>query len=111
MSNKCRKLYIAGKISGDNDYRAKFNQAKNKLKKLGYIVLNPAELPEGMKPADYMEICFSMIRCADVIAFLPDWKESSGATLEHAYCAYIGKKIMYQERGKRWSSRKLQSWP
>lgn len=39
MSKTCQKIYIAGKISGDNDYRAKFNQAKNKLKKLGYIVL------------------------------------------------------------------------
>lgn len=48
-----------------------------------------------MKPADYMEICFSMIRCADVVAFLPDWEESRGATLEHAYCAYIGKTIIY----------------
>ena len=62
MSKTCQKIYIAGKISGDNDYRAKFNQAKNKLKKLGYIVLNPAELPEGMKPADYMDICFSIAR-------------------------------------------------
>lgn len=95
MSNTCQKFYIAGKISGDNDYRAKFNQAKNKLEELEYIVLNPEELPEGLKPADYMEICFSMIRCADVVAFLPDWEESRGATLEHAYCAYIGKTIIY----------------
>ena len=95
INNTYQKIYIAGKISGDNDYRAKFNQAKNNLKKLGYIVLNPAELPEGMKPADYMEICFSMIRCADVVAFLTDWEESREATLEHAYCAYIGKTIIY----------------
>lgn len=66
------------------------------LESEGEIVLNPAELPEGMAPADYMRICFSMIDSADAIYMLHGWKESSGANLEHAYAAYIGKKIYYE---------------
>ena len=55
------------------------------------IVLNPAELPEGMEAADYMRICMAMIDVADAVVFLPDAKDSAGARLEKAYCEYVGK--------------------
>lgn len=58
-------------------------------------ILHPAELPDGLTPEDYMAICFSMIHCADAAAFLPDWAESRGASLEHGYCLYIGKPVWY----------------
>lgn len=35
------KIYIAGKITGDPDYKTKFNTAAEAYKKKGYIVLNP----------------------------------------------------------------------
>ena len=89
------KVYIAGKITGDPDYQSKFRKARKYLMAMGNIVLTPAVLPEGMAPADYMKICFAMIDVADVVAFLPDWKDSSGAKLEMQYCNYIGKIIMY----------------
>lgn len=89
------KVYLAGKISGDTGYYGKFRRAEEKLKGDGHIVLNPAELPEGLTPEDYMAICFSMIHRADVAAFLPDWTESRGATLEHEHCRYIGKPVWY----------------
>lgn len=85
------KVYIAGKITGDPGYRKKFLKAEMQLYQRGYIVLNPAELPEGMAPADYMRICFAMIDVADAVVFLTDAAESAGARLEMAYCEYIGK--------------------
>ena len=85
------KVYIAGKITGDPGYQDKFLKAKLQLHQRGYIVLNPAELPEGMSPADYMRICFAMIDVADAVVFLPDAAESAGARLEMAYCEYVGK--------------------
>ena len=93
------KVYIAGKITGDPDYKTRFVQAAKKLEKLLGPVLNPAQLPAGLSAADYTRICFSMIDSADVAAFLPSWAESRGAALEHAYCAYIGKEILYLEEG------------
>ena len=54
-------------------------------------MLNPAELPEGMEPKDYMRICFAMIDVADAVVFLPDAAESACARLEMAYCEYIEK--------------------
>lgn len=91
------KLYIAGKITGDSKYKEKFAAAENFYINKGYAVLTPAVLPEGMQPADYMRICFAMIDTADVVAFLPDFKQSAGADVEHAYCCYIDKNIRYLE--------------
>lgn len=89
------KIYIAGKITGDKDYRRKFNEAALKYSKNGEnVVLNPSILPDGMFPEDYMKICLAMIDCADVVVFLSDWTESKGAMVEFEYCNYIGKKII-----------------
>lgn len=87
------KIYIAGKISGDSGYYEKFEQAQNELGAQGHIVLNPAELPEGLSKAEYMRICFAMIDCAEVVCLLSDWEQSDGAKLERQYCEYIGKRI------------------
>lgn len=91
------KVYIAGKITGDSTYRDKFQRAQNALESEGFIVLNPAELPEGLLSSDYMRICFSMMECADVVAFLPDYSQSRGARLEFDWCQYTGKQTMFLE--------------
>lgn len=89
------KVYIAGKITGDPDYRAKFKRAEDRLKEEGYTVINPAVLPAGLDPADYGRICFAMLDSADAVAFLGDFGESQGAKLEFEYCKYAKKKIIH----------------
>ena len=89
------KVYIAGKITGDPGYRDKFAEAEIQLGWQGNTVLNPAELPEGMTPADYMRICLAMIDVADLVVFLPDAKDSAGARLKKAYCEYVGKEMEF----------------
>lgn len=91
------KVYIAGKITGDPDYKRKFLLAHMEQKNEGHIVLNPAHLPEGMRSADYMRICFAMIDSADLVIFLPDWETSAGARIEHEYCRYTGKRMKMLE--------------
>ena len=90
-----KKIYIAGKITDDKNYQKKFNKAEEKYKKKGYIVLNPAWMPQGMRAEDYMRICFSMIDTADVVVFLKDFRDSEGAKLELSYCIYTGKGVMF----------------
>ena len=42
------KVYISGKITGNENYREEFAKAQAELEKDGHIVLNPAVLPVGM---------------------------------------------------------------
>lgn len=91
------KVYIAGKITGCKGYKAKFSAAAKKLTDKGHSVLNPAALPEGMRPGDYMQLCTQMLFAADAVAFLPDWEHSRGARIEYELSLYIGKLIMLLE--------------
>ena len=88
------KIYLAGKISGDENYRDKFRKQEERLQGEGHIVLNPASLPEGMRSEEYMRICAAMMSVSDCVAFLPDWEESHGAQVEYAWCKYVGKPMM-----------------
>ena len=94
-----KKIYNAGKITGDKGYREKFAAVEAALWAQGFTVINPAVLPEGMRPADYMRICFAMVDIADEVIFLPDWQESQGANLEMALCQYIKKPIAFLPKG------------
>lgn len=59
------KVYLAGKITGDPNYREKFAAAAKKLEeRAGVTVISPAVTPEGLKKADYMRICFAMLESA-----------------------------------------------
>lgn len=89
-----KKTYIAGKITGDLNYKEKFKKVQYILEAKGYIVLNPAELPEGMEYEDYMEICFAMIRQVDEVHFLEDWRDSKGAIREWNYAKAYKKKVV-----------------
>lgn len=75
-------VYIAGKINGDPEYMNKFSIAEHHLRGLGYVILNPAALPEGMGYEAYMRIGFAMIDEAHAIFMLPDYRDSPGAMRE-----------------------------
>lgn len=89
------KIYISGKITGDRRYKAKFREVEKKLAAAGHIVLNPATAPEGLRPVDYMRLCFAMMEAADVVLFMQDYQDSRGAMLEWAWCQYVGKQTCF----------------
>lgn len=94
------KVYLAGKITGDPNYREKFAAVAKKLEeRAGVTVISPAVTPEGLKKADYMRICFAMLESADTAVFLPDWEDSPGAQLEKHWCEYVGKKMVFLMEG------------
>ena len=95
------KIYIAGRIAGEPAYKELFAAEADRQRAAGHVVLNPAELPVGMSPADYMRICLAMIDAADKVVLLPNYQQSPGARLEREYCQYTGKPVecLEQEEG------------
>ena len=78
------KIYVAGKITGDPDYKQKFNEAEKALAKLGHSVMNPASLgdyPE-FSYKDYLFISQAMQMKCSAVLFLHDWADSNGAMQE-----------------------------
>lgn len=107
-------VYVAGGITGVEDYKARFAAAKRMLLRRGEdreisteyyygtpradAVLSPAELPEDWPGNVYMDVCLAMIRAADLVVFLPGWEQSRGASLEMQYCRYQGKPVYMIEQ-------------
>lgn len=92
-----KKVYLAGKITGYDDYLETFQKYENKLQANGFIVLNPAKMSQAIPNLgyeDYMQICFSMIDVADKVAFMPNWKDSDGAKREMDYATKNQKSII-----------------
>lgn len=79
------KIYIAGKITGDPYYKAKFARAAADIADAGHTPISPAMQPEGMSNADYMRVSFAQLDSADAVAFLPDWEDSKGARIETSW--------------------------
>ena len=79
------KLYIAGPMSGCEDYNyPAFMAAQKVLEALGYEVENPASggQVEGWKWTDYMRRGIAQLVTCDGVAMLPGWRESRGARIE-----------------------------
>lgn len=96
MWGEILKIYIAGKITGDLNYKEKFKQAEDRLEAEGFKVMNPAVLPEGFTFAEYMNICKSMIDVCNIVYFLNDWTNSQGAIKEMGYAIAMGKELLFQ---------------
>ena len=85
------KVYIAGKITGNPDYKQQFAEAERHLRAQGHTTMNPAVLPDGFEHHEYMKICFAMIDVCDAVYLQINWQGSRGATLERNYALGTGK--------------------
>lgn len=91
-------VYLAGRITGREDtYREEFKRWARRERACRRVVLNPAELPEGMPYESYMPICMAMIQAADRVLVLPGSEGSRGVAAEVAFARCIGKPVEYAE--------------
>ena len=91
-------VYLSGKISGDENYREKFNKVEEKLLDLGYTVLNPVWIKANLSYEQYMRIDLAMLNEADAICMLNDYFESKGAMCELQLAETLGKYVMYENK-------------
>lgn len=76
------KVYIAGPITGNKQYREQFEAIAFALESAGHIAMNPAILPEGFEHHEYMNICREMVKCCEAVVVLEGWTKSTGALME-----------------------------
>jgi hypothetical protein len=90
-SNKKMKLYISGKITGDNDYRRKFIFAGIDLCAAGYNAVNPVlYVKPGTDWNAAMRTALKIMLDCDGVALLSDWLESKGAKIEAGFARELG---------------------
>lgn len=81
-------IYISGKVTGDKNYKAKFKEAEEKIRKMypAATIVNPvaADFPDTYDWADCMRECMHMLKKCNAIYFIDDWQESAGACIERA---------------------------
>ncbi len=94
-----KKVYIAGPITGVEDFKANFQSAEDLLKDTGHeVIINPSFLPSGLgNNEDYMHICYAMIDKVDMVVILPGWEESVGTKSELKYAIEHNKEIRFLE--------------
>ena len=61
------KIYIAGKITGNPNYKEQFAAAEKKLKAEGHQVINPTWKPEGLPYKQYIDMGLMELQQCDVI--------------------------------------------
>lgn len=104
MHTRRRTIYLAGPMKGlpDRNYPA-FNSVAATLRDHGHEVYNPAEYPfDGPReqfPIREAFAAYTAFICgrACSIVLLPGWRNSVGATAEHALARAVGLDILEWE--------------
>ncbi|MDR1837576.1 MAG: DUF4406 domain-containing protein [Treponema sp.] len=91
MAYRVTGIYIAGKVTGDPDYKEKFLEAENKLFDAGFEPLNPTSLIlSNCEWKEAMRIAIRLMLKGDGVALLKDWKCSKGAKIEVKIARMVG---------------------
>lgn len=93
------KIYLAGKITDNPNYKEQFSKKQKELEAQGYIVINPVK-PEGFNYKDYIDMGLCELKYCDAILMLNGWELSPGANLELTYAKTVGMKIFEEMKGE-----------
>ena len=80
------RIYLAGSITNDPDYRIKFANAATKWRDQGWEVVSPSELNDSIHPFDHdrsraMRVDIPLLMTCDAIAMLDALGASAMCTL------------------------------
>lgn len=98
MTQTRMRLYIAGRIADEKDFRAKFARACDEVRAMGLEPINPCELEHdhGRTWAEFMVTDIKAMLDCDGVYALNDWERSKGAAIEVNLARALGKQIILQ---------------
>ena len=95
------RVFISGPITGHDDYKDAFEDAKRQIQEWGHEVINPADLdqiiPSTTTQDEYMILCFNLISMSDAIYQIQGWEDSRGACKEYGFALGRGKQVFGQK--------------
>lgn len=85
------KIYIAGPISGTDDYFERFIAANTAIIRKGHEAVNPVFINRiiptvgdtAISYSQTLNICKALVGACDAIYMMPGWQKSNGARQEH----------------------------
>ncbi|OCN03576.1 hypothetical protein A4S06_05290 [Erysipelotrichaceae bacterium MTC7] len=89
------RIYLAGPITGTDDYVERFKEVEESLTSPGIEVVNPVT-DLILDYEEYIIRGLKMLAECDWIFMLDGWENSNGAKLEYQYAKTVGKKIVFQ---------------
>ncbi len=102
-------IYVAGKYSGENEYEVKKNIAVAeehavaiwKTKKAAAICphLNTSHWGQLLTHQEFIDGDLAIMERCDGVLFLPNWRQSKGAKLEHNHAVLKGLPRLYSMGG------------
>lgn len=96
-------IYIAGAISGTNDYMERFKNAENVIRKSGRVPINPTIISKPLLEANanhqqFMSVTIELLKCCNGIYLLNGWEHSTGAKEELRYALAYNYNIYTEEK-------------
>ena len=89
-----KKIYISGPMTGIKNFNHPvFNAAEKLLKTYGFLVINPARHPIGLKHEQYMKYAMLDVENADALVLLPGFESSRCSLAEIKSAIELGKNV------------------
>ena len=92
-----KKIYLSGKITGDDNYAETFENKAAELTEQGALVFNPAVHPNMFTHGQFMELDLLALSFCNSIYMMKNWRDSKGAKMEFEEAKVLGLPIEFEE--------------
>lgn len=96
-------IYIAGAITGTDDYLERFEKAEQTIRKSKRVPINPTIISKPLLEAkanyqQFMSVTNELLKCCNGIYLLNGWEHSAGAKEELRYALANNYNIYTEEK-------------